>query len=178
MIRLIRVEMLRLLSRRLYRMAFIGVLLLITLIVTVDAAQHTKSAGGEYAKFKSERLAMYDRAKAQFEAQAGQPGGPPAGTQFPQSREEVERNPAGFCFAEGNDQGGDPCGGQPRKPYETKSALGDFGKAVAVICAFAGFLIGASAAGAEWSAGTMQSLLYCSRAGPGSSWPRLPDSLR
>jgi len=77
----------------------------------------------------------------------------PTGVGFP-SRADVERNPAGSCFGDGD------CGSPPKQPYVTVAKLPDFGKAVAVISAFAEFLIGASSAGAEWSAGTMQSLLY------------------
>jgi ABC-2 type transport system permease protein len=47
-----------------------------------------------------------------------------------------------------------------KQPYVTRIKLREFGIVVAVICSIAAFLLGASAAGAEWSAGTMQSLLY------------------
>jgi ABC-type transport system involved in multi-copper enzyme maturation permease subunit len=154
MIRLVRMEILRLWSRRLFKIASAGVLLLITVIVVVDGAHHTKHNAAAYEKFRNERLARYDNAVAGMSAEQRQG--------FP-SRADVERNPESFCFSEGGQQDQpveNPCGGAPEPPYITSTALSDFGKAVAVICAFAAFLIGASAAGAEWSAGTMQSLLY------------------
>ncbi|MEP7054571.1 MAG: ABC transporter permease subunit [Actinomycetota bacterium] len=158
MIRLVRMEMLRLFSRRLFKIAAVGVLLLITVIVVVDGVHHSKRDAAAYEKFKNERLASYDA----FVAANPQPDMHP-------TREEVAKDPQSYCFAQqqapasGTEQPaqpGNPCGGAPKAPYETSVALFDFGKAVAVICAFAGFLIGASAAGAEWSAGTMQSLLF------------------
>jgi hypothetical protein len=152
-IRLVRVEMLRLFSRRLLKLAVIGVLLLVTTIVVIDAFNHTKNSSVEFAQFKAKRLAQYDK----FRAENPQP----PGQEFRPTREEVAQNPANFCFGSPGPQTQDPCGGRPPKsPYITRDKLPDFGKAVAVICAFAAFLIGASAAGAEWSAGTMQSLLF------------------
>lgn len=154
MIRLVRMEILRLWSRRLFKIASVGVLLLVTVIIVVDGANHTKNNAAAFEKYKASRLAGYDA----FRAANPQP----PGQEFRPTREEVEKNPQGFCFGSSNgESSGDPCGsGPPKQPYETRTKLPDFGKAVAVICALAAFLIGASAAGAEWSAGTMQSLLY------------------
>jgi ABC-type transport system involved in multi-copper enzyme maturation permease subunit len=71
------------------------------------------------------------------------------------TREEVAADPGSSCFDSEScrDSG-------PRQPYILRERLPDFGKAVAVICVLAAYLIGASAAGAEWSAGTMQSILF------------------
>jgi ABC-type transport system involved in multi-copper enzyme maturation permease subunit len=154
-IRLVRMEILRLWSRRLVKLAASGVLLLITVIVVIDGVHHSKGDAAAFAKFRQEKLAAYDKAKADFEAQKGQPGGPPSDSQFGVSRQQIEAHPEQGCFDQAS------CELRaPKAPYVTRTALSDFGKAVAVICAFAAFLIGASAAGAEWSAGTMQSLLY------------------
>ncbi len=153
MIRLVRVEVLRLFSRRLLKLAVAGVLALVAVIVVIDAINHTKDSSAEFAQFKAERLAQYDKFRAE--------NPPPPGQEFHPSREEVAQSPASFCFGGSTPQSEDPCSRRPPKePYVVREKLVDFGKAVAVICAFAAFLIGASAAGAEWSAGTMQSLLY------------------
>ena len=156
MIRLVRMEILRLWSRRLLKVSASAVLLLVTAIVMIDGAQSSKRDAAAFERFKAERLAGYDAFVAA--------NPPAAGDGFP-SRADVERDPAGSCFAApitGDAGPGDvnACGSPPKQPYVTVAKLPDFGRAVAVICAFAAFLIGASAAGAEWSAGTMASLLY------------------
>lgn len=155
MIRLVRMEILRLWSRRLVKIATAGVLLLVMVIMGVAAYNSSKDNNAEFARFREAKLQAYDRAKAEFDAQRGQPGGPPADAEFGPSRAEVADHPGQSCFDQVS------CSiSAPKEPFVTRTALVDLGKAVAVICAFAGFLIGASAAGAEWSAGTMQSLLF------------------
>lgn len=154
MIRLLRMEILRLWSRRLFKLAATAVLLLVTAIVLIDGSQSSKTNVAEFERIRAERLAGYDAFVA------SQPS-PPEG--FP-TRADVERDPINYCFTppgvEVTGPENDPCSNTPKQPYVTAAKLPDFGRAVAVICAFAAFLIGSSAAGAEWSAGTMQSLLY------------------
>lgn len=149
MIRLVRVEILRLWSRRLFKMAAVGVLLLIALIVGIDAANSAKTTPAAEAAWQERSSAAYDKDLA-FQSQQ-QPAGQPPDAQLP-SREEVANGDG--CI------GPNTCQMSRQEPYLVRTKLPEFGIVVAVICAFAGFFIGASAAGAEWSAGTMQSLLY------------------
>jgi ABC-type transport system involved in multi-copper enzyme maturation permease subunit len=143
---LIRVEILRLYSRRLVRVVVPLLLLLVVLIVAVDAFNTSKDSVEEYEAFRQERLEDYDRVAAQREAD---------GEEMYYSRSEVANNPNDSCWdAETCSDLG------PDEPYTLRTRLPDFGKAVAVICVLAAYLIGASAAGAEWSAGTMQSILF------------------
>lgn len=142
MTRLIGVEILRLSSRRLVRIVVPLLLLLVLAIVTIDGLNSSKESSDEYEAFRQERLEAYDRAAA-----AGEP--------LFVTRNEVARDPGDYCWdsATCSESG-------PDQPYDLRGRLPDFGKAVAVICAIAAYLIGASAAGAEWSAGTMQSILF------------------
>jgi hypothetical protein len=144
-IRLTGVEILRLASRRLVRVVVPLLLLLVLVIVGIDAAQSSKSNVEEFEAFRQERLEEYDREAAEFEER---------GQEMFISREEVAEDPESVCFGSG------PCDSAPAEPYILRDRLPDFGKAVAVICVLAAYLIGASAAGAEWSAGTMQSILF------------------
>jgi ABC-2 family transporter protein len=154
--RLTRVEILRLRSRRLVRAVVALALLLVAVIVTIDAYQHSKDTAAEVAAFNEQRLAGYDAARAQFEQERAA-GQIPDDATFP-TREEVEAEPY-MCFP-------DPASTQtfdctpPKFPYVVAQQLPDFGRVVAVICVMAAFLLGASAAGAEWAAGTMQAVLY------------------
>lgn len=154
MSRLVRVEVLRLTSRRLVRVVAGLVLALVAVIVVVDALQHTKDNAAAVSRYNEQRLAGYDEVRANFEREkAG--GGIPKDAGFP-SRAEAAADP-GQCFpAAGSSFDCSP----PRGPYLVTRQLPDFGKGVGVICAIVAFLVGASAAGAEWAAGTMQSLLY------------------
>jgi hypothetical protein len=156
MIRLTGVEVLRLWSRRLLRVVGALVLLLVCVIVAIDGYQHAKDTTGEVAEFNEQRLAGYEEARAQFE-QDQEAGRIPADASFP-TREEAEAEPF-ICFPEPSSADTFDCN-PPRFPYVVTQQLPDFGRAVAVICAIAAFLIGASAAGAEWAAGTMQALLF------------------
>jgi ABC-2 type transport system permease protein len=155
-IRLTRVEILRLRSRRLLRVIGVLTLLLVAVIVAVDAYQHSKDTAVEVAAFNEQRLAGYDAARAEFEQ--GQASGQiPDDATFP-TREEAEAEPT-MCFPDPAGTDSFECN-PPKFPYVVAQQLPDFGRVVAVICAIAAFLIGASAAGAEWAAGTMQALLY------------------
>ena len=145
MIRLTGVEILRLSSRRLVRIVVPLLLALVVVIVLIDASQASKSNVDEFEAFRQERLEAYDRIAAEYEER---------GDEMFVSREEVAADPGSYCFGVGE------CGSAPREPYILRERLPDFGKAVAVICVLAAYLIGASAAGAEWSAGTMQSILF------------------
>lgn len=49
---------------------------------------------------------------------------------------------------------------RPEKAFDMRDTLEGFLVTFGVFCGIAMFLVGASAAGAEWAAGTMQSLLY------------------
>jgi ABC-2 type transport system permease protein len=155
-IRLTRVEILRLESRRLFRVVGGLVLLLVCVIVAVDAYQHAKDTTGEVAAFNERRLAGYEEARAQFE-QDQEAGRIPADASFP-TRAEAEAEPY-ICYPEPSSVDTFDCT-PPRFPYVVTQQLPEFGLAVAVICAIAAFLLGASAAGAEWAAGTMQALLF------------------
>jgi ABC-type transport system involved in multi-copper enzyme maturation permease subunit len=155
-IRLARVEILRLWSRRLLRGVGALVLLLVCIIVAVDAYQHSKDTTGEVATFNERRLAGYEEARIQFE-QDQEAGRIPADASFP-TRAEAEAEPY-ICFPEPSSVATFDCT-PPRFPYVVTQQLPEFGRAVAVICAIAAFLLGASAAGAEWAAGTMQALLF------------------
>jgi ABC-2 type transport system permease protein len=155
-IRLARVEILRLWSRRLLRVVGALVLLLVCIIVAVDAYQHSKDTTGEVATFNERRLAGYEEARIQFE-QDQEAGRIPADASFP-TRAEAEAEPY-ICFPEPSSVATFDCT-PPRFPYVVTQQLPEFGRAVAVICAIAAFLLGASAAGAEWAAGTMQALLF------------------
>jgi ABC-2 type transport system permease protein len=155
-IRLTRVEILRLWSRRLLRVVGALVLLLVCIIVAVDAYQHSKDTTGEVATFNERRLAGYEEARIQFE-QDQEAGRIPADASFP-TRAEAEAEPY-ICFPEPSSVATFDCT-PPRFPYVVTQQLPEFGRAVAVICAIAAFLLGASAAGAEWAAGTMQALLF------------------
>ena len=154
MTRLIRVEILRLFSRRLVRVVGVLALLLVATIVTIDAANHSKDNAAEIARFDEQRLAGYEQARAEFEREQ-QAGRVPHDAAFP-TREEAASDPH-TCFP-------DPAAAfncaPPKQPYAITSKLPEFGRVVAVIGTILAFLIGASAAGAEWAAGTMQSLLY------------------
>jgi hypothetical protein len=144
--RLIGVEMLRLYSRRLVRIVVPLLLVLVIVIVVIDAAQASKGSVDEFEAFRQERLDDYDRVAAEYEER---------GQEMFISREEVADDPENACFdSESCSSSGPP------QPYILEERLPDFGKAVAVICVLAAYLIGASAAGAEWSAGTMQSILF------------------
>lgn len=152
--RLVRVEVRRLTSRRLVRVVAALVLALVAIIVVVDALQHTKDNAAEVSRYDQQRLAGYDEQRASFERdQAG--GAVPKDVEFP-TRAEAAADPS-ICFP-APDASFD-CS-PPRGPYLVTRQLPDFGRGVAVICAIVAFLLGASAAGAEWAAGTMQSLLY------------------
>jgi hypothetical protein len=145
-IRLAGVEILRLSSRRLVRIVVPLLLALVVVIVVIDASQASKSNSDEFEAFRQERLEDYDRVAAEYEER---------GEELFVSREEVEADPGSVCFdSESCNSSGPP------EPYVLRERLPDFGKAVAVICVLAAYLIGASAAGAEWSAGTMQSILF------------------
>jgi hypothetical protein len=145
-IRLVGVEVLRHSSRRLVRIVVPLLLVLVLVIVVINAAQSSKSNVEEFEAFRQERLEDYDRVAAEYEDR---------GEEMFVSREEVASDPGSVCFDE------ESCNNSgPRPPYVLRDKLPDFGKAVAVICALAAYLIGASAAGAEWSAGTMQSILF------------------
>jgi ABC-2 type transport system permease protein len=156
MTRLIRVEILRLFSRRLVRIVGALVLLLVAVIVTIDGYNHSNDNSAEITRFNEQRLAGYDEARAAFE-QDQQAGRIPDDIPFP-TRVEAEADP-NQCFPDPDTARSFDCT-PPKQPYAITTQLPDFGRAVAVICAIVAFLIGASAAGAEWAAGTMQSLLY------------------
>jgi ABC-2 type transport system permease protein len=146
---LVRVEVLRLFSRRLLKLAAAGVLLLVALIVGIDGYNSANVSAAADAEFRARRAAAYDRDVAFLQ-------------QLPESdRPPLEHLPPREAVISGSDCfGPETCAVSRKQPYVVRDKLDDFGKAVAVICAFAAFLIGASAAGAEWSAGTMQSLLF------------------
>ena len=156
MTRLIRVEILRLFSRRLVRVVGALVLLLVAVIVAIDGYNHSNDNSAEIARFNEQRLAGYDKARAAFE-QDQQAGRIPDDIAFP-TRAEAEADPH-QCFPDPDTAKSFDCT-PPKQPYAITTKLPNFGRAVAVICAIVAFLIGASAAGAEWAAGTMQSLLY------------------
>ena len=156
MTRLIRVEILRLFSRRLVRIVGVFVLLLVAVIVAVDGYNSSNDTSAEITRFNEQRLAGYDEARAGFERDQ-QAGHLPKDVVFP-TRAEAEADPQ-QCFPDPSTAESFNCT-PPKQPYAVAAKLPDFGRAVAVICAIAAFLIGASAAGAEWAAGTMQSLLY------------------
>jgi ABC-type transport system involved in multi-copper enzyme maturation permease subunit len=144
--RLVGVEVLRLYSRRLVRIVVPLLLALVVVIVLIDASQASKGNVEEFEAFRQERLDDYDRVAAEYEER---------GQEMFVSREEVADDPGSACFdSESCRSSG------PSQPYLLSERLPDFGKAVAVICVLAAYLIGASAAGAEWSAGTMQSILF------------------
>jgi ABC-type transport system involved in multi-copper enzyme maturation permease subunit len=154
--RLIRVEILRLSSRRLVRIIGVLVLLLVAVIVTIDGSNSSNDTSAEITRFNQQRLAGYDQARAGFERDQ-QAGHIPPDATFP-TRAEAEADPQ-QCFPDPDTAEPFNCT-PPKQPYAITTKLPEFGRAVAVICAIVAFLIGASAAGAEWAAGTMQSLLY------------------
>jgi len=154
--RLVRVEILRLFSRRLVRIVGALALLLVAVIVAIDGANHTNDNAAEFARFNQQRLAGYEQARASFEDEQRAGRIPPDAT-FP-TRAEVQADPQ-QCFPDPTTAEPFDCS-PPKQPYAITVKLPDFGRAVAVICMILAFLIGASAAGAEWAAGTMQSLLY------------------
>ena len=156
MTRLIRVEILRLFSRRLVRIVGVLILLLVATIVAIDGYNSSNDNSAEITRFNEQRLAGYDEARAGFERDQ-QAGHIPPDIAFP-TRAEAEADP-NQCFPDPSTAESFDCT-PPKQPYTVAAKLPDFGRAVAVICAIVAFLIGASAAGAEWAAGTMQSLLY------------------
>ena len=156
MTRLIRVEILRLAWRRAVRIVAALVLVLVAVIVAVDGYNHSNDTAAEITRFDEQRLAGYEQARAAFERDQ-QAGHVPKDIAFP-TRAEAEADPH-QCFPDPSTAESFNCT-PPKQPYAVAAKLPDFGRAVAVICAIAAFLIGASAAGAEWAAGTMQSLLY------------------
>ena len=156
MTRLIRVEILRLAWRRLVRVVGALVLALVATIVAIDGYNHSNDTAAEITRFNEQRLAGYEEARAGFERDR-QAGHVPKDVAFP-TRAEAEADPH-QCFPDPSTAESFDCT-PPKQPYAVAAKLPDFGRAVAVICAIAAFLIGASAAGAEWAAGTMQSLLY------------------
>jgi len=154
--RLIRVEVLRLFSRRLVRLVAALVLVLVSAIVVVEGYNHSKDNTAEFTRYNEERLRGYDEARAAFERDR-EAGRIPDEAAFP-TRAEAEADPH-MCFPDATSAESFTCN-PPKQPYVVVQQLPASGKAVAVICAILAFLIGASAAGAEWAAGTMQSLLY------------------
>jgi ABC-type transport system involved in multi-copper enzyme maturation permease subunit len=145
---LVGVEILRLYSRRLVRVVVPLLLLLVVVIVGIDLLTSSDADGREFEQFRQERLESYDRTEARYEAEG-------RGQEMPYTRSDVEDDPRNTCWDE------ETCSDfGPAEPYLLRTRLPDFGKAVAVICVLAAYLIGASAAGAEWSAGTMQSMLF------------------
>ena len=152
MTRLVRVEVLRLLSRRLVRVVAAAVLALVAVIVVVDGAQHSNADGAALAAYDEQRLAGYEQQRRQFERDRAA-GQVPPDARFP-TREEAEGE-RGMCFPAEQDFQCSP----PAEPFLSVQQLPDVGRAVAVICTLMAFVLGASAAGAEWAAGTMQSLL-------------------
>ena len=155
MIRLTRVEILRLRSRRLVRVVAALVLLLVAVIVAIDAYQHSKDTGAAIQEYNEQRLAGYEAARARYERDRA--AGLVPDQPFP-TRAEAAADPY-QCFPDPERTEPVDCS-PPKMPYVVTQQLPDFGRAVAVICAIAAFLLGASAAGAEWAAGTMQALLY------------------
>lgn len=148
MIRLVLVEIRRLYFRRLVRIVVPLLLALVTVILVVDGYNSAKSSPAAEAAYQQRRADAYDRDVAFFERESGGAEG------FePPPKEEFLQNPDD-CF------GPETCSVSRKRPYVTRTKLKEFGIGVGVICAIATFLLGASAAGAEWSAGTMQSLLY------------------
>jgi ABC-2 type transport system permease protein len=155
-IRLTRVEVLRLRSRRLVRVVAAVVLLLVATIVAIDGYQHSKDTGAAIAAYNEQRLAGYERARAQFERDQAA-GLVPQDAIFP-TREAAAADPY-FCFPDPPRDQAFECV-PPKQPYVVAEQLPEFGVVVAVICAIAAFVLGATAAGAEWAAGTMQALLF------------------
>jgi ABC-2 type transport system permease protein len=148
-IRLVLVEIRRLYFRRLVRIVVPLLLALVTVIVVIDGFNSAKSSPAAEAAYQQRRADAYDRDIAFFERES--PGGDQGFE--PPSKEEFLQNP-GDCF------GPETCSVSRKQSYVTRTKLREFGIGVGVICAIAAYLLGASAAGAEWSAGTMQSLLY------------------
>jgi hypothetical protein len=151
-IRLVRVEILRLFSRRLVKIVAGLVLLLVVAIVGIDGYNSAKPAAGDDAAFRQRLGRAYDRDIAAFPQPP--PGEGPPGEFHVPSRDEFIANPEESCF------GPETCNTRRKEPFVLREKLSDWGVGVALICTIVAFLVGASAAGAEWAAGTMQSLLY------------------
>jgi len=147
-IRLVLVEIRRLYFRRLVRIVVPLLLALVAAIVVIDGFNSAKSSPAEEAAYRQRRAEAYEKDIAFFR-QLPEGQSPPE-EELP-SREQVVNGDD--CF------GPETCSVSRKQPYVTRTKLKEFGIGVGVICAIAAYLLGASAAGAEWSAGTMQSLL-------------------
>lgn len=149
MMRLLRVELLRFRSRRTVKVIGLGALAIVALIMVVQFLTHAKDDGTAAERWRAERAANYEQELQNFrEQKANDPA-------FPSEFREVtkEEYVAGAEFYGGFSQPDD-------KQYRAAHDLQEGVKAVGFIFAFAAFLLGVTAAGAEWSAGTMQSLLF------------------
>ncbi|MDQ1709382.1 MAG: type transport system permease protein [Frankiaceae bacterium] len=171
MSRLLRVELLRFRSRRAMKVLGLGAIALVLVIMTVQFFKHAKDDGSAAARFRAERSAQYDQQAQQWEQQRADyqlrrpqmindPNVPKEAiaqqdqemARTPPTREEFVAGQEFFCA---------DCRSFPNDhEYHAATDLRDGVKAVAFIFAFAAFLMGATAAGAEWNAGTMQSLLF------------------
>ncbi|MEO6714359.1 MAG: ABC transporter permease [Mycobacteriales bacterium] len=160
--RLLGVELLRFRSRRAMKVMCIGSLLLVVFIMFVQFLTHTKSDGSEVERFRANRAASYEQARTQLTDQLAQlendPNFPPAELERMRSRvDSVTREQ----YLAGQDFSCDDCRQSPgTDDYNAASDMKEGVKAIGFIFAFAAFLVGATAAGAEWNHGTMQSLLF------------------
>jgi ABC-type transport system involved in multi-copper enzyme maturation permease subunit len=150
MSRLLRVELLRFRSRRAIRVVGLGALGLIVIIMVVQFFTHSKEdAGAATERFRAERAASYEQQRSQFERELATGNLPEEARQQPTREEYIE--------------GKDFFGGQSFPESDSYRVASDLDEGVGVVAgifAFAAFLIGATWAGAEWNAGTMQSLLF------------------
>jgi hypothetical protein len=160
--RLLMVELLRFRSRRAMKVLCLGALLLVVFIMAVQFLTHTKSDGGEVERFRAQRAATYEQARTEFSQELTrmeqEPNFPP---------EELDRMRARLDavtreeFIAGQDFHCDECRQSPQTDdYNAAVDMDDTVLAIAFIFAFAAFLVGATAAGAEWNHATMQSLLF------------------
>lgn len=149
MMRLLRVELLRFRSRRAMKVIGAGALALVVAIMVATFLTHHKDDGSVAERWRAERAANYELELQNFrDNKASDPN-------FPAEFREItkEQYVAGEEFYGGRSEPDDK---QYRAASELKGGVGG----VAGIFAFAAFLVGATAAGAEWNAQTMQSLLF------------------
>jgi ABC-type transport system involved in multi-copper enzyme maturation permease subunit len=159
--RLLMVELLRFRSRRAMKVVCAGALALIVVIMIVQFFTHSKDDGRAVERFRASRAAQYEQQLAgwnqQFEEMAKDPNFPP---------EEIERMksvgvPTREEYMAGEEFGCEGCLATPEDDvYYAAKDLKSMVKSMAGMFAFVAFLLGATAAGAEWNHGTMQSLLF------------------
>jgi ABC-type transport system involved in multi-copper enzyme maturation permease subunit len=148
--RLLRVELLRLRSRRLVRAAVV-VLLLLIVAIHIGQFVQARSKPADVTGFRQERLARYDKERANFDEFVSRGGGTAQGG-------PDLHNPTREEFGNGVEFFGDPVQ-PPDKRYHLREEGPDAARAVGGFLAVVFFILGASAGGAEWGAGTMQALL-------------------